>query len=874
MDDKIFDQIHEVDLKKTMETSYIDYAMSVIAQRALPDVRDGLKPVQRRVLYSMIELNNGPDKPHRKCARIVGDTMGKYHPHGDSSIYGALVNMAQDWSFRYTLVDGHGNFGSVDGDGAAAMRYTEARLSKISMEMLADINKDTVDFVPNFDETEKEPTVLPSRFPNLLVNGTTGIAVGMATNIPPHNLREVINGVVKIIDNQVNENRETDIEELLAIVKGPDFPTGGTILGTAGINEAYRTGRGKVRVRAVTDIEPMQNGKNRIVVTELPYMVNKARLIEKIAELVKDKKIDGITDLRDESDRQGMRICIELRRDVNPNVVLNLLYKHTQLQDTFGVIMLALVDNQPKVLNLYEMLNYYLIHQKDVVTRRTKYDLNKAEERAHILQGLLTALDNIDEVINIIRSSKNTAEAKERLMERFSLSDAQAQAIVDMRLRALTGLEREKLEAEYAELMDRIAELKAILADEKKLLGVIREEIILIADKYSDDRRTSIGFDEYDISMEDLIPVTNTVITMTKLGYIKRMSLDNFRAQNRGGKGIKGMDTIEDDYIEELLMTTSHHYMMFFTNTGRVYRMKAYEIPEASRTARGTAIINLLQLQPGEKITAVIPIKEYTEGHFLFMATKKGIVKKTPITDYANVRKTGLAAINLREDDELIEVKKTDNNQDIFLVTKYGQCIRFKETDVRKTGRTSMGVIGMNLADGDEVIGMQMESQGDALMIVSEKGLGKCTYISEFTTQNRGGKGVKCYKITEKTGNIVGVKAVNGDNEVMLITIEGIIIRIKVSDTALLGRITSGVKLINLDQNVTVASIAKVREDKSLIENVDNSELLSEEEEAKSVAFAAENAKKAAGMANVTETDDELMKELLERAEADAEDEE
>ena len=871
MDDKIFDQIHDVDLKKTMESSYIDYAMSVIAQRALPDVRDGLKPVQRRVLYSMIELNNGPDKPHRKCARIVGDTMGKYHPHGDSSIYGALVNMAQDWSFRYPLVDGHGNFGSVDGDGAAAMRYTEARLSKISMEMLADIGKDTVDFVPNFDETEKEPTVLPSRFPNLLVNGTTGIAVGMATNIPPHNLREVINGVVKIIDNQVLEDRGTDIEELLTIVKGPDFPTGGTILGTAGINEAYRTGRGKVRVRAVTSIEPMQNGKNRIVVTELPYMVNKARLIEKIAELVRDKKIDGITDLRDESDRQGMRICIELRRDVNPNVVLNLLYKHTQLQDTFGVIMLALVDNQPKVLNLYEMLNYYLIHQEEVVTRRTKYDLNKAEERAHILQGLLTALDNIDEVINIIRSSKNTQEAKERLMERFSLTDVQAQAIVDMRLRALTGLEREKLENEYAELMERITELKAILADKKKLLGVIREEILLIADKYGDDRRTSIGFDEYDISMEDLIPVTNTVITMTKLGYIKRMSLDNFRAQIRGGKGIKGMVTIDDDYIEELLMTTSHHYLMFFTNTGRVYRMKAYEIPEASRTARGTAIINLLQLQPGEKITAVIPIREYTEGHFLFMATKKGIVKKTPITDYANVRKTGLAAINLREDDELIEVKKTDNNQDIFLVTKYGQCIRFKETDVRKTGRTSMGVIGMNLTDGDEVVGMQMESQGDSLMIVSEKGLGKCTLISEFTTQNRGGKGVKCYKITEKTGNIVGVKAVNHDNEIMLITTEGIIIRIKVADTALLGRITSGVKLINLDENVTVASIAKVRENKEL-ETADTSELLTDEEEAASAALAAENAKKAAGQADNSETDDELMEELLKRAEADAKD--
>ena len=830
MDDKIFDQIQDVDLKKTMETSYISYAMNVIAQRALPDVRDGLKPVQRRVLFSMIELNNGPDKPHRKCARIVGDTMGKYHPHGDSSIYGALVNMAQDWSTRYPLVDGHGNFGSVDGDGAAAMRYTEARLSKISMEMLADIYKDTVDFMPNFDETEKEPTVLPSRYPNLLVNGTTGIAVGMATNIPPHNLREVINAVVKIIDNQVEENRETEMEELLEIVKGPDFPTGATILGTSGINEAYRTGRGKIRVRAVTNIEPMQNGKNRIVVTELPYMVNKAKLVEKIAELVRDKKIDGITDLRDESSRQGMRICIELRRDVNPNVVLNLLYKHTQLQDTFGVIMLALVDNQPKVLNLYEMLNYYLIHQKDVVTRRTKYDLNKAEERAHILEGLLIALDNIDEVISIIRNSQNTQEAKSRLMERFSLSDAQSQAIVDMRLRALTGLEREKLETEYAELMERITELKAILADEKKLLGVIREEILAIATKYGDERRTAIGFDEYDISMEDLIPVTNTVITMTKLGYIKRMSLDNFRAQNRGGKGIKGMETINDDYIEDLFMTTSHHYLMFFTNTGRVYRIKAYEIPEAGRTARGTAIINILQLQPGEKITAVIPIKEYAEGNYLFMATKKGIVKKTPIMDYANVRKTGLAAINLREDDELIEVKKTDDTQDIFLITKYGQCIRFKETDVRKTGRTSMGVIGMNLTDGDEVVAMQMESQGESLMIVSEKGLGKCTLTSEFTTQIRGGKGVKCYKITEKTGNIVGVKAVNKDNEVMLITTEGIIIRIKVADTALLGRITSGVKLINLDEDVTVASIAKVREDKSLMADSDVEELVEDEE--------------------------------------------
>ena len=827
MDDKIFDQIQQVDLKKTMETSYIDYAMSVIASRALPDIRDGLKPVQRRVLYSMVELNNTPDKPHRKCARIVGDTMGKYHPHGDSSIYGALVNMAQPWSFRCPLVDGHGNFGSVDGDGAAAMRYTEARLSKISMMMIEDIGKDTVDFVPNFDETEKEPTVLPSRYPNLLVNGTTGIAVGMATNIPPHNLRDVIYAVVKLIDNEV-EDKATEIDELIDIVKGPDFPTGGIILGTTGINEAYRTGRGKIRVRAVTDIEPMQNGKNRIVVTELPYLVNKARLIEKIAELHKDKKIDGITDLRDESNREGMRICIELRRDVNPTVVLNLLYKHTQMQDTFGVINLALVNNEPKVLNLQQMLSHYLDHQKEVITRRTRYDLNKAEERAHILQGLIIALDNIDEVISIIRGSRTTADAKVNLMERFGLSDAQAQAIVDMRLKALTGLEREKLEAEYAELMKRISELKAILADNKLLLGVIRQEIMVIADKYGEDRRTSIGFDEYDISMEELIPVTNAVITMTKVGYIKRMSIDNFKAQNRGGKGIKGMETIEDDYIEEMMMTTSHHYLMFFTNTGRVYRIKAYEIPEASRTSRGTAIINLIPLQPGEKITAMIPIKEYEEEKYLFMATKRGIAKKTPVTDYANIRKTGLAAINLREDDELIEVKITDNTDDILMFTKYGQCIRFHETDVRTTGRTTMGVIGMNLVEGDEVIAMQKASQGDSVMIVSEKGLGKCTLTTEFTPQNRGGKGVKCYKITEKSGNLVGVKAVGVEDEVMLINTEGIIIRIKVVDTALLGRVTSGVKLINLKEGETVASIAKVREDKTLI--TDSEEVTEESE--------------------------------------------
>ena len=825
MDDQIFDKVKQVDLKKTMENSYIDYAMSVIASRALPDVRDGLKPVQRRVLYSMIELNNGPDKPHRKCARIVGDTMGKYHPHGDSSIYGALVNMAQEWSFRYPLVDGHGNFGSVDGDGAAAMRYTEARLSKISMEMLADINKDTVDFIPNFDETEKEPVVLPSRYPNLLVNGTTGIAVGMATNIPPHNLREVISAVVKIIDNRVEEDRDTDIEEVLSLVKAPDFPTGAVILGTRGAEEAYRTGRGKVIVRAVTNIDTLPNGKSQIIVSELPYMVNKAKLIEKIAELHKEKKIDGITDLRDESSREGMRIVIELRRDVNANIVLKKLYKHTQLQDTYGMIMLALVNNEPKIMNLLDMLTYYLKHQEEVVTRRTKYDLNKAEERDHILQGLLIALDHIDEVIQIMRSSKNTQEAKDRLMERFGLTDAQAQAIADMRLRQLTGLEREKIENEHQELMKKIAELKAILADRKLLLGVIREEIMEISDRFGDDRRSQIGYDESDISMEDLIPNENTVIAMTSLGYIKRMTVDNFHAQNRGGKGIKGMQTIEDDYIEDLLMTSTHNYLMFFTNMGRVYRMKAYEIPEAGRTARGTAIVNLLQLNPGEKISALIPIENYDENRNLFMVTKKGIVKKTSIMEYSNIRKNGLAAISLRDDDELIEVKSTDRETHIFLVTKYGMCIRFKETDVRATGRMTMGVIGMNLDDGDEIVGMQLDHQGDSLLIVSENGLGKRTYLEEFKIQYRGGKGVKCYKVTDKTGYVVGVKAVTDEHEIMMITTEGIIIQLRMDDISTLGRITSGVKMINLDSKVKVAKIAKVREKVS-----DGNQELSDEE--------------------------------------------
>ena len=811
MTDNEFDRISEVDMQKTMESYYIDYAMSVIAARALPDVKDGLKPVQRRVLYSMIELNNGPDKPHRKCARIVGDTMGKYHPHGDSSIYGSLVTMAQDWNMRYPLVDGHGNFGSVDGDGAAAMRYTEARLSKISMEMLADINKNTVDFVDNFDGTEKEPTVLPARFPNLLVNGTTGIAVGMATNIPPHNLREVIGAVVRLIDDKIDEN-ETTVDDLMEIVKGPDFPTGGEILGRRGIEEAYRTGRGKIRCRAVTDIETLENGKSQIIVTELPYMVNKANLIKNIADLVKDKKIDGITAIRDETNREGMRIVIELRRDANANVILNLLFKHTQMQDTFGVIMLALIDNQPKVMNLIEVLEHYLDHQVDVVTRRTQYDLDKAEARAHILEGLLKALDVIDEVIARIRASKTVAEAKESLIEFLEIDDAQAQAIVDMRLRALAALERQKIEDEFNELQKQIEEFRSILADPKKLLRVIKEEITVISDKFGNDRRTSIGIDYSDISMEDLVPKENTVLAMTSLGYIKRMSVDNFTAQNRGGKGIKGITTIQDDYIEDLLMCTTHSYIMFFTNKGRAYSLKAYEIPEASRNARGIAIVNLLQLQPDEHITATIPINEIDDNKYLFMVTKTGIIKKTRLYEYRNIRKTGLIAINLKDGDELIEVKQTTDNEEEFLITKYGMCIHFKDTDVRPTGRSSMGVIGMNLDDGDEIVGMQLKSQGESLLIVTENGMGKRTDISEFTLQRRGGKGLKCYKITERTGYVVGVKSVNDDHEVMLITDKGIIIQIRANDVSNIGRITMGVKIMNLDGNSKIVKIAKVRD--------------------------------------------------------------
>ena len=851
-DDKIFDKPHddikEVDLKKTMENSYIDYAMSVIASRALPDVRDGLKPVQRRILYSMIELNNGPDKPHRKCARIVGDTMGKYHPHGDSSIYDALVKLAQDWNTRYPLVDGHGNFGSMDGDGAAAMRYTEARLTKISMEMLADINKDTVDFQPNFDETEKEPVVLPSRYPNLLVNGTSGIAVGMATNIPPHNLREVTAAAVKIIDNRIEEDRDTDIEEVMDIVKGPDFPTGAEILGTRGIEEAYRTGRGKIRVRAISEIEPMAKGKQRIVVTQLPYMVNKALLIQKIAELVKNKKVDGITDLRDESSREGMRIVIELRHDVNANLLLNNLYKHTQLEDTFGVNMLALVDNQPKVLPLIDMLKYYIRHQEDVVTRRTKFELNAAEKRAHIVEGLLIAIDNIDEVIKIIRAAANVNEAKAKLIERFNLTDAQAQAIVDMRLRALTGLERDKLEAEYKELQERIAYLKSILADEKMLLSVIKDEMQLIADKYGDDRRTVIGQAVDGFTDEDLIDDEPAVLTMTHFGYIKRMSVDNFHAQNRGGKGIKGIQTIEDDFIEDLLMTTALNYILFFTNKGRVFKLRTYQIPEAGRTARGVAMVNLLQLEGGEHVSAVVPIREFTENKYFIMVTKSGMIKKSPQYDYKNINKKGIIGINLKEDDELIEVKTTDDTRDIFMVTKNGMCIRFRDTDIRSTGRVSMGVIGMNLDQGDEIVGMQMNTQGEKLLIVTEKGMGKKTDISEFHLQRRGGKGLKCYKITEKTGNIVGVKAVNDEHEIMMITTEGIIIQLRCDEISTYSRITSGVKLINLKKGETVAKIAKVR-DEAMTSNdedsVETREVSTENSEEVTEEITEENSKES-----------------------------
>lgn len=807
------DRIEIVNLEKMMRDSYIDYAMSVIVSRALPDVRDGLKPVQRRILYAMSELNLAPDKPYRKSARIVGDTMGKYHPHGDSSIYDAMVRLAQDFSTRYMLVDGHGNFGSMDGDGAAAMRYTEARLSKISMEMLADIGKNTVDFQPNFDESLKEPKVLPARFPNLLVNGTGGIAVGMATSIPPHNLGEVIDAVVKIIDNHVLEDRDTSIDELLSIIKGPDFPTGATIYGVREIEQAYRTGRGRAVVRANMEVEEISGHRQRIVVSEIPYQVNKAKLVERIADLVKDKKIEGISDLRDESDRSGVRIVIDLKRDANARLLINQLYKNTPLQDSFSINMLALVGNEPKVLNLKQMLTYYLDHQKDVVTRRTQYELDKAQARAHILEGLLKALDYIDEIISIIRGSQNVAEAKENLIARFAFTDAQAQAIVDMRLRALTGLERDRLQSEYDELEEKIQEYLAILGSENILYGVIKEELLVIKAKYADPRRTYITYEDGEINLEDLIKNETCAITMTNLGYIKRTSLDMYHSQNRGGKGIKGIETREEDYVKNLFIAASHDYVLFFTNWGRVYRMKAYEIPEAGRTARGTAIVNLLSLSGGEQVSAVIQMKEKKDKGYLLMATRKGVIKKTDLAEYANIRTNGLVAISLQEDDQLIEVKRSTGKDEVMLATKKGQLIRFHETDVRTTGRSSMGVKGITLGSGDEVIGMQLASQGDSVLAVTENGMGKRTALSEFSLQKRGGKGNLYYRITAKTGNVVSFKLVSEHQELMLITDRGTIIRLRVQDISEIGRVTSGVKLMGLDKDTHIVSIAKIREE-------------------------------------------------------------
>ncbi len=812
MEPNIFDKVQDVDLKKTMEKSYIDYAMSVIVSRAIPDVRDGLKPVQRRVLFALQSLGVTPDKKTKKCATIVGETMGKYHPHGDSSIYGALVYMGQPWSMRHVLIDKQGNFGSEDGDSPAAMRYTEAKMSRLAAEMLNGINKDTVDFQPNFSNEYDEPTVLPARFPNLLVNGATGIAVGMATNIPPHNLREVVKAVDRIIENRIAD-KETTMEELLSIIQGPDFPTGAQILGRKGIEEAYRTGRGKVKMRAVCEIEPMQNGKHRIVVKELPYLVYRSRVIEKVADLVKEKKIDGITYINDAAGKGSTaKINIELRKDVNPNVILNQLYKHTQLQDTFGVNMLCIVNGEPKVLNLQQMLEEFLKHQVNVVTRRTRYDLNKCQERAHILEGLLKALDHIDEIVQIIRAAANVEEAKINLIARFQFSEAQAQAIVDMRLRALTGLERGRLQAEYEDLQKKIAYYQEILGDPKKLLAVIREELDVIADKYGDDRRTVLSHDD-DMDDEDLIADDDVVITATRLGYIKRMSPENFKQQNRGGKGIKGMQTIDNDNIEDLFMTTNHHYIMFFTNQGRCFRIKGYEIPEASRTSRGTAMVNLLQLQPGEHVSASFCLRDFNTEQYLVLATKSGMVKKTPISQYANVRKNGLIAMTLKDGDQLIEAKLVDPNEEIMLGTRKGMAIRFNEKDIRITGRSAMGVRGMRVNEDDEVIGMQKLSQGEYLLVVSEKGYGKLTAVSEFTVQNRGGKGLRCYRFAEKTGQqLVGFKLCTRDRELMLITTAGIVIRMSLSDVSVTGRSTSGVKFMSVDQDTSIASIAKVRE--------------------------------------------------------------
>lgn len=814
MEPNVFDKIQDADLKKTMEKSYIDYAMSVIVSRAIPDVRDGLKPVQRRVLYSLQTLGVTPDKKTKKCATIVGECMGKFHPHGDSSIYGALVYMGQPWSMRHVLIDKQGNFGSEDGDSPAAMRYTEAKMSRLAGEMLAGINKDTVDFQPNFSNEYDEPTVLPGKLPNLIVNGATGIAVGMATNIPPHNLKEVIAAVDMIIDDKIND-RETTIEDIMKVIKGPDFPTGAQILGHKGIEEAYRTGRGKIKMRAVCEIEPMANGKSRIVVKELPYQVYRSRVIENIAALVKDKKIDGITYYNDAAGKGSTsKINIELRKDVNPGIILNQLYKHTQLQTTFGVIMLCIVNGEPKILNLQQMLEEYLKHQVNVFTRRTRYDLNKCQDRAHILEGMLKAVDHIDEIVRMIRSSANTEEAKMSLISAFGFDDIQAQAIVDMRLRALTGLEREKLKAEYDELLKKIAYYTSLLEDPKKMLGLIKEEIDIIAEKYGNDRLTQIGIDD-EFEDEDLIPDESIVITASRLGYIKRMSPENFHQQNRGGKGIKGMQTINDDTIEDLFITTSHHYVLFFTNKGRMFRIKAYKIPEAGRTSRGTALVNLLQLGPEEYVTASFATREYDNSEqYLMLATKKGLVKKTKISEYSNVRKTGLIAINLREDDQLIEAKMIDEGEDILIGTRKGMSIRFNERDVRETGRSSMGVKGVTLDKDDDVIGMQKISQGEYLLVVSAKGMGKLTSVDQFKLQGRGGKGLRCYRITEKTGDLVGYKLVDKSMGIMLITNSGVVIRMSLDDVKDIGRNTSGVKFMNIDPNsdTVIASIAKVRE--------------------------------------------------------------
>ena len=807
------ERIRPIDLEQEMKKSFISYAMAVIITRALPDVRDGLKPVHRRILYAMHELGVTPDKPFRKCARIVGDVLGKYHPHGDSSVYGALVRLAQDFATRYPLVEGQGNFGSVDGDGAAAMRYTEARMSKMNIQMLADIDKETVDFAPNFDETLMQPCVLPSRFPNLLVNGSSGIAVGMATNIPPHNLGEVIDGVVKLIDKP-----DATSQELMECIKGPDFPTGGLILGRRGIYDTYTTGRGRIIVRAKTDIEPMPNNRQRIVVTEIPYMVNKAALVAKIAELVHDKRLDGISDIRDESDREGMRIVIELKRDVNAAVVLNYLYKHTQMQDVFGAIMLALVDGEPKVLTLREMLYYYLEHQKDVITRRTRYDLDKAEARAHVLEGLLIALDNIDEIVRIIRGSANTGEAKVQLMERFALSDKQAQAILDMRLARLTGLERERLQEEYAELEKTIAYLRAVLADEKLVLGIIREEILAIKEKYADERRTEITAMDGEIDPEDLIQEDSVVVTLTHFGYVKRIPRTTYRSQNRGGKGVMGMTTREEDYAERLLVTSTHAEIMFFTNRGRVYSLKGYEIPEAVRTARGTAIVNLLQLDGGEKVTAMIPLPKEREEGYLVMATRNGLIKKTGSDEFANLRKMGLIAIALREDDELIGVELTQGDSELMLATRMGQAIRFSESDVRPMGRNSMGVRSIDLAEGDEVIDVAKVEEGKQVLAITQNGYGKRTDISEFRAQSRGGKGILAMRLTEKTGLMAAQLLVSEHEDVMLITDNGTIIRMPVDDISVIGRVSQGVRVMRVEDEGRIVGVTATERDEDAVD--------------------------------------------------------